>query len=90
MDGPTVNTKWGPVQVEAIFATDGTLCDVTALQSPDAHGKSVRINDRALPILHDRVIAAQGTKIFAVSGATITSNAYAASLQSILDAHPVT
>jgi uncharacterized protein with FMN-binding domain len=89
IEGPTISTKWGPVQVEAIFATDGSLCDVRALQSPDSHGKSVRINNQALPILHDRVIAAQGTKIYAVSGATITSNAYAASLQSILDGHTV-
>jgi len=85
-----VNTKWGPVQVAAVFASDGSLCDVTTLQYPDSHGKSVRINQQALPILHDRVITAQGTKIYAVSGATITSNAYAASLQSILDSHPAT
>jgi uncharacterized protein with FMN-binding domain len=85
LDGTTIDTKWGPVQVEVVVAADGRICDVTAIQSPDSHNKSVRINNRALPILHKQVMSAQGTHIDGVSGATITSWGYERSLQSILD-----
>jgi len=85
VNGPTVNTRWGPVQVAAVFDASKKLCDVKVLQYPSDHSKSVRINQRALPILRQEVLAAQSTDINIVSGATITSDAYAQSLQSILD-----
>lgn len=85
VNGPTVNTRWGPVQVAAVFDGSGALCDIQVLQSPDSHGKSVRINQRALPILTREALAAQSADINIVTGATITSDAYAQSLQSILD-----
>ena len=85
IDGPTVNTRWGPVQVEAVVSTSGQICDVDAIQSPDSHGRSVRINQQALPILHTEVMKAQSANINGVSGATITSDGYVRSLQSILD-----
>jgi uncharacterized protein with FMN-binding domain len=85
VDGKTVDTKWGPVQVEAVVAADGQVCDVTAIQSPNSHNRSVRINNRALPILHKQVLSAQSANIDGVSGATITSRGYERSLQSILD-----
>jgi uncharacterized protein with FMN-binding domain len=85
IDGATVDTRWGPVQVEAVVSATGQICDVDAIQSPDAHRKSVRINDNALPVLHTQVMTAQSADINGVSGATITSRGYALSLQSILD-----
>ena len=85
VDGPSVNTRWGPVQVEAVVSTSGEICDVDAIRSPDSHGRSVRINQQALPILHQQVMKAQGANINGVSGATITSDAYVRSLQAILD-----
>ncbi len=85
VDGTTIDTRWGPVQVEAVVAATGQICDVDAIQSPDSHGKSVRINQQALPILHTEVMKAQSANINGVSGATITSIGYARSLQSILD-----
>lgn len=85
VNGPTVNTRWGPVQVAAVFDGTGALCDVQVLQYPDSHGKSVRINQRALPVLTREALAAQSADINIVTGATITSDAYAQSLQSILD-----
>jgi uncharacterized protein with FMN-binding domain len=85
VDGPTVDTRWGPVQVVAIVSNSGRICDVDAIQSPDSHGRSVAINDYALPILHTEVIHAQSANINSISGATITSRAYERSLQSILD-----
>lgn len=85
VDGPTINTKWGPVQVEASITADGTICSVDAIVTPDSHGKSVRINQRAVPVLDANAMAAQSTTFQGVSGATITSNAYKQSLQAILD-----
>jgi uncharacterized protein with FMN-binding domain len=85
IDGQTVDTRWGPVQVEAVISPSGQICDVDAIQSPNSHGRSVRINDGALPILHAEVMKAQSANINAVSGATVTSRGYQRSLQSILD-----
>ena len=67
------------------MSSSGQICNVDAVQSPDSHGKSVRINQQALPILHTEVMKAQSANINGVSGATITSIGYARSLQSILD-----
>lgn len=85
VDGPSVNTRWGPVQVEAVISSSGQICDVTAIRSPNSHGRSVRINQQALPILHKQVMKAQSANISGVSGATVTSEGYVRSLQSILD-----
>ncbi|MEI7618382.1 MAG: FMN-binding protein [Actinomycetota bacterium] len=83
--GPVVNTRWGPVQVQASLTPDRVVCDVSTLQTPNSHNRSVQINNYARPILHKRVIAAGNAKINGVSGATITSRGYVASLQYILD-----
>ncbi len=85
-NGPTVNTKWGPVQVQASVAADGTICWSDAPITPDSKSKSVQINDRAVPVLNERAVVAQGTNFDGISGATITANAYKQSLQAILDA----
>ena len=85
VDGQTIDTRWGPVQVEAVMTASKQLCDVRAIQSPNSHRRSVQINNIALPILHQQVMDAQGLNINGVSGATITSIGYYESLQSILD-----
>ena len=84
--GPVVDTRWGPVQVAAGFAADGTLCSASAAQTPNSHRKSVQINTYAVPVLNQEAMAARSAAIDVVSGATITSDAYAQSLQSLLDA----
>ena len=83
--GPVVDTRWGPVQVAAGFAADGTLCSASAAQTPNSHRKSVQINTYAVPVLNQETMAARSAAIDVVSGATITSDAYAQSLQSLLD-----
>ena len=55
------------------------------VQYPDDDGKSVRINQRALPELQSEVLTAQSAQVDTVSGATYTSNAYVKSLQSAID-----
>jgi uncharacterized protein with FMN-binding domain len=85
VDGAVFNNKWGDVQVEATFAPDGTLLAVTTLQTPYRDGKSVRINDRAVPQLNSEALTAQSANVDTVSGATYTSNDYRRSLQSAID-----
>jgi uncharacterized protein with FMN-binding domain len=88
VDGPSVNTRWGPVQVEAVVSSSGQICDVSAIRSPSSRRRSVSINQEALPILHDQVMKAQSTTIRGVSGATVTTEGYVTSLQAILDGTP--
>ena len=85
INGDTFRNKWGDVQVQATFAADGTLTDVTVLQVPDRDNKSVRINDRAVPRLNSEALSAQSANVDTVSGATYTSVGYRQSLQSAID-----
>jgi uncharacterized protein with FMN-binding domain len=82
--GETDTNKWGPVQVQ-ITVSGGQITEVTALQTPDADGKSVQINNRAVPVLNSEVLTAQSADIDSVSGATYTSDSYQVSLQSAID-----
>ena len=81
--GPTAQTRYGPVQVR-ITVAGGRITDVTALQLPESHGESVRINKRAGPVLRQEALAAQSAAIDTVSGATYTSQGYRTSLQAAL------
>ncbi len=82
--GPVEQTRWGPVQVR-ITVTRDTVTDVTVLQQPDGNPRDVEINDRALPILISETKAASSADIDMVSGATVTSEGYLASLQAAFD-----
>jgi uncharacterized protein with FMN-binding domain len=84
-DGSVEQTRWGPVQVR-ITVANGKIIDVEATTYPDGNQRDIEINDRALPILHDEVLAAQSADINTVSGATVTSDGYITSLQAALDA----
>lgn len=86
VQGGVFHNKWGDVQVQATFAADGTLVDVVTLQTPDSDGKSVRINDRAVPQLNAEALTSQTAQVDTVSGATYTSTDYRNSLQSAIDA----
>jgi uncharacterized protein with FMN-binding domain len=86
VDGGVFHNKWGDVQVEATFAPDGTLIDLTTLQTPNRDRNSIRINDRAVPQLNSEALTAQSATVDTVSGATYTSNDYRRSLQSAIDA----
>ena len=83
VDGPVVDTRYGPVQVEVVVA-DGRISDVVALQLPTGR-RSGQISQAAEPILHDEALQAQSASIDLVSGATYTSDAYAQSLQAAID-----
>lgn len=82
--GETVQTRWGPVQVQ-ITVADGAITKATAVVYPNGNFRDQEINAYALPILEQEVLDAQGAGIDAVTGATVTSDGYVASLQSALD-----
>ena len=83
VDGPTVGTRYGPVQVE-VTIDNGQITDVTALQLPSG-GRSGQISRAVEPMLSSEALSAQSAAIDGVSGATYTSDAYARSLQAALD-----
>jgi uncharacterized protein with FMN-binding domain len=84
VDGPVVDTRYGPVQVEVTL--DGsTIASITAIQLPDGDRRSAQISDRAAPTLQSQALQAQSADIDGVSGATYTSTAYERSLQAALD-----
>jgi uncharacterized protein with FMN-binding domain len=77
--GPTVNAFYGYVQVEA-DVQNGQLTDVKFLQYPSDRRTSQRINNVAMPWLTSEAIQAQSANVDIVSGATLTSEAFARSL----------
>lgn len=84
VDGPVVDTRFGPVQVE-VTITGGRIVEVTTPEYPDEARRSRAINDQALPLLRQQVLDAQSANIDGVGGATYTAEAYVQSLQAALD-----
>jgi uncharacterized protein with FMN-binding domain len=84
VNGPTVQTKYGPVQVR-ITLSGSRITGATAVQYPDEAARSRDINSTAVPKLNQETLAAQSASIDSVSGATYTSSGYKQSLQSALD-----
>jgi uncharacterized protein with FMN-binding domain len=82
--GDAEDTRYGPVQVELVLQ-DSKITDVVTLQLPNQERRDIEINNQAVPILRQEVLAAQSAKIDAVSGASYTSSGYAWSVQSALD-----
>lgn len=82
--GSTVNTQFGPMQVEVVIS-GGKITDVKALQTTNFGGRSVQISNQAVPILRQEVLSAQSANVNTVGGATYTSEGYLTSLQSALD-----
>lgn len=82
--GSTVNTRWGPVQVQ-LTVSGGKITDVAMLQYPNGNGTDQQISAYALPILMQATVDAQSANIDMVSGATYTSTGYLQSLQSAID-----
>lgn len=82
--GPTVSTRWGPVQVQ-LDIQNHKIVAVTLLKKPNSNAFTQFINDRATPVLINETVDAQSAKIDMVTGATFTSTGYLKSLQSALD-----
>ncbi len=84
INGSTVQTEYGPVQVQ-ITVAGGKITAADAVQYPTAQRRDVQINRQAVPMLNAEVLAAQSANIDAVSGASYTSDGYIQSLQAALD-----
>ncbi|WP_053227721.1 FMN-binding protein [Solirubrobacter soli] len=82
--GDAIDTRYGAAQVK-VTISGGKITDVQALQLQGNDPKSVQISSSAEPQLRASALAKQSAAIDAVSGATITSASYEASLQSALD-----
>jgi uncharacterized protein with FMN-binding domain len=82
--GSSENAYYGRVQVRVEIASQ-KIVGVTVLDYPRDRRTSRYINSQALPLLKREVIAADSAKVDAVSGATLTSEAYLRSLTSALN-----
>jgi uncharacterized protein with FMN-binding domain len=82
--GPSTDTRWGPVQV-SITVADGKITDVTVPVYPNGNGRDQEINAYALPELTRATLDSQDGDVDMISGATVTSQGYATSLQGALD-----
>jgi uncharacterized protein with FMN-binding domain len=82
--GDAIDTRYGAAQVR-VTISGGNITNVEALQLQGNDPKSVQISSSAEPQLRASALAKQSAAIDAVSGATITSASYEASLQSALD-----
>lgn len=85
VDGPVVDTEFGPYQVRVTFSGT-TITDVRIITTP-GDGHSRRIANFAEPTLRSEALQAQSARIDMVSGATATSEAYTRSLQAAIDAN---
>jgi uncharacterized protein with FMN-binding domain len=84
ISGDTVNTRYGPVQVQVTLA-GSRITTVDVVKYPNEERRDREINSSALPLLNQEAISAQSAQIDVVSGATYTSDGYVRSLQSALD-----
>lgn len=82
--GDAIQTQYGPTQVK-VTVTGGKITTVVALAFTGNDPKSVEISTQAEPILLQEVLSQQKAAVDTVSGATISSASYEASLQSALD-----
>lgn len=82
--GTPQQTQFGPLQVQVVLR-GSEVVDADALVYPADDARSRQINADALPVLRQQVLNAQSADIDGVSGATVTSDAYALSVQSALD-----
>lgn len=82
--GPVIPTRYGDVQLQ-VTLSNGKITDVTPIELPNDRARSAYISSVAAPMLRQEALQAQSAQIDLLSGATYTSEAYAESLQAILD-----
>jgi uncharacterized protein with FMN-binding domain len=83
-DGDTVQTRYGPMQVEVVIK-GGKIDSATTLQHPGGDRTSDQINAQVVPMLNGAIVQYQTLNFGNVSRATISTNAYKQSAQSALD-----
>lgn len=83
--GDTYSNRFGVVQVQAVFGSDGSITDVQVVQAPNHNWQSARISSLAVPMLNSEALTTQSAQVDTISGATYTSVSYQRSLQSAID-----
>ena len=83
--GATEQFGYGLLDVK-VTVSGTRITDLSVPTLRVAEFTSQQICEQAIPLLRSEVLTAQSARIDAVSGATYTSEAYAASLQAALDA----
>lgn len=83
--GQAIDAYYGLVQVQ-VSIQGGAIKSVQFLQYPNDRRTSQQINDIAMPYLQQEAIQAQSANVDIISGATLTSEGFAMSLQSALQA----
>lgn len=81
--GETVQTRWGPVQVQ-IVVSNGKITDISTLQYPNGDRRSQMISSQVIPWLQQEALQAQSANISGIGGATYTSGGFINSLASAL------
>ena len=81
--GPTSDMRWGPVTVTIVVAGN-KIVDVSA-DLPIEKARSQYINSRVGPYLRQELLQTQSGQVNVITGATMTCESYAASLQGALD-----
>lgn len=82
--GGAISTRYGTAQVK-VTIENGKITNIVAVSLPGDEPKSVAISTQAEPTLKQEALTKQSADVDAVTGATITSAGYEASLQSALD-----
>jgi len=82
--GDEVDAYYGLVRVQADIQ-GGRITNIQFLEYPNDRRTSVRINSIAIPYLTTEAIQAQSADVDIISGATLTSEAFAQSLQTALN-----
>jgi len=82
VQGPSVSMQWGPIQV-TVKVKGKKILDISATY-PTERPRSQFINEQAIPMLKQEVLQLQSAQIDLIGGATMTSEAYAMSLQAAL------
>jgi len=82
--GAAETTRFGTTQVK-VTISGGRITEIATVQLNQADPRSYQISVDAAPTLRTEVLAKQTAAVDVVSGATYTSDAYEASLQSALD-----
>jgi uncharacterized protein with FMN-binding domain len=84
-DGTSEQYGYGVLAVK-VTEQSGHITDVSVASLQTAEPYSQNLAQQVIPMLRSEILSAQSAQINAISGATYTSQAYADSVQSALDA----
>ena len=81
--GPTSDMRWGPVTVTIVV--EGTKVVDASADMPLDKARSEYLNSRVGPYLLQQLLETQSAQVELITGATMTCESYAESLQGALD-----